>query len=110
MRLDRCGAGNRKALGALTHEIIEREIRDWERVKIRRLSRCLIKCAWRLLLKQPDYWLVKKWSPVLLKGGVQVPAQTGHSGVCAPVTDRHLEVEAPRPASALGQAIVLAVR
>jgi transposase len=92
-----------KGMGALTHEVIEREIRDWKRFKNRRqlgsysgltggvsgsgeksadlsitkcgnrrLSCCLIECAWRLLLKQPDYWLVKKWSPVLRKGGVHV--------------------------------------
>jgi len=32
----------------------------------RRLSTCLIECAWRLVLRQPDYWLVKKWRGVLL--------------------------------------------
>ena len=32
----------------------------------RRLSTCLIECAWRLVLQQPDYWLVKKWGGVLL--------------------------------------------
>lgn len=32
----------------------------------RRLSSCLVECAWRLLLKQPGYWLVKKWRAVLL--------------------------------------------
>ncbi len=32
----------------------------------RRLSTCLIECAWRLVLQQPDYWLVKKWRHVLL--------------------------------------------
>lgn len=32
----------------------------------RRLSTCLIECAWRLVLSQPDYWLVKKWKGVLL--------------------------------------------
>jgi transposase len=32
----------------------------------RRLSTCLIECAWRLVLQQPDYWLVKKWRGVLL--------------------------------------------
>jgi transposase len=32
----------------------------------RRLSACLIECAWRMLSYQPDYWLVKKWRGVLL--------------------------------------------
>lgn len=32
----------------------------------RRLSVCLIECAWRMLAYQRDYWLVKKWSKVLL--------------------------------------------
>lgn len=32
----------------------------------RRLSSCLVECAWRLLLKQPKYWLVEKWRAVLL--------------------------------------------
>ena len=32
----------------------------------RRLSTSLIECAWRLLIYQRDYWLVKKWAPVLL--------------------------------------------
>src|SRR5260370_8982056 len=27
----------------------------------RRLSVCLIECAWRMVRQQPDYWLVKKW-------------------------------------------------
>src|SRR5262249_18608327 len=27
----------------------------------RRLSSCLVECAWRLLLAQPKYWLVEKW-------------------------------------------------
>ena len=31
-----------------------------------RLSSCLVECAWRLVLKQPKYWLVKKWRGVLL--------------------------------------------
>ncbi len=84
-------------LGKLTHEIIEREVRDWSRFKNRRqigsysgltggvsssgeqqadlsitkagnrrLSSCLVECAWRLLLKQPNYWLVRKWRAVLL--------------------------------------------
>lgn len=35
----------------------------------RRLSVCLVECAWRLLRYQPDYWLVKKWGPVLLSPG-----------------------------------------
>jgi transposase len=86
-----------KGMGALTHEIVEREIRDWSRFKNRRqvgsysgltggvsgsgeqsadlsitkagnrrLSCCLIECAWRMVLQQPDYWLVKKWAKVLL--------------------------------------------
>jgi len=32
----------------------------------RRLSSCLIECAWRLILRQPRYWLVQKWKGVLL--------------------------------------------
>ena len=32
----------------------------------RRLSTGLIECAWRLVLQQPNYWLVKKWRGVLL--------------------------------------------
>lgn len=32
----------------------------------RRLSTCLIECAWRMVRGQPDYWLVKKWRGVLL--------------------------------------------
>jgi transposase len=86
-----------KGLGGLTHEILEREIRDWSRFKNRRqlgsysgltggvsgsgersldlsitkagnrrLSCCLVECAWRMVLQQPDYWLVKKWGRVLL--------------------------------------------
>ena len=31
-----------------------------------RLRRVLIEAAWRLVLCQPDYWLVKKWRQVLL--------------------------------------------
>jgi len=31
----------------------------------RRLAACLIECAGRMLRYQPDYWLVKKWAPVL---------------------------------------------
>lgn len=86
-----------KGLGALTHEVLEREVRDWNRFKNRRqlgsysgltggvsgsgeqsadlsitkagnrrLSCCLIECAWRIVRQQPDYWLVKKWAGVLL--------------------------------------------
>lgn len=86
-----------QGMGRLTHEILDREVKDWARFKNRRqigsysgltggvnssgeqhadlsitkagnrrLSRCLVECAWRLLLKQPDYWLVKKWRSVLL--------------------------------------------
>jgi transposase len=36
----------------------------------RRLSVALIECAWRLVLSQPDYWLVQKWKPVLLNAKV----------------------------------------
>ena len=32
----------------------------------RRLSTTLVECAWRLVMQQPDYWLVKKWRHVLL--------------------------------------------
>jgi len=86
-----------KGMGGLTHEILEREIRDWTRFKNRRqlgsysgltggvsgsgerstdlsitkagnrrISCCLVECAWRMVLQQPDYWLVKKWAGVLL--------------------------------------------
>jgi transposase len=86
-----------KGMGGLTHEILEREIRDWTRFKNRRqlgsysgltggvsgsgersidlsitkagnrrLNCCLVECAWRMVSKQPDYWLVKKWGKVLL--------------------------------------------
>lgn len=86
-----------KGMGALTHEVMEREVRDWKRFKNRRqlgsysgltggvsasgeqradlsitkagnrrLSCCLIECAWRMVLQQPDYWLVKKWGAILL--------------------------------------------
>ena len=87
-----------KGMGALTHEVVEREIKDWNHFKNRRqlgsysgltggvsasgehsadlsitkagnrrLSACLIECAWRMVLQQPEYWLVKKWRPVLLQ-------------------------------------------
>jgi transposase len=86
-----------KGLGALSHEVLEREIRDWNRFKNRRqvgsysgltggisgsgeqsadlsitkagnrrLRSCLVESAWRMVFHQPDYWLVKKWSGVLL--------------------------------------------
>jgi len=86
-----------KGMGALTHEVIEREIKDWNHFQNRRqigsysgltggvsasgersadlsitkagnrrLSSCLIECSWRMVFKQPGYWLVKKWSGVLL--------------------------------------------
>jgi transposase len=86
-----------RGLGSLTHEVIEREIRDWHRFKNRRqvgsyagltggvsgsgeqsadlsitkagnrrLSACLIECSWRMVLRQPGYWLVQKWKSVLL--------------------------------------------
>jgi transposase len=38
----------------------------------RRLSVCLIECAWRMLAYQRDYWLVKKWSKVLLNAQAHV--------------------------------------
>ena len=84
-------------MGRLTHEILDREVKDWKQFKNRRqigsysgltggvsssgeqhadlsvtkagnrrLSSCLVECAWRLLLKQPKYWLVNKWRAVLL--------------------------------------------
>lgn len=84
-------------MGKLTHEILDREVKDWSQFQNRRqigsysgltggvsssgeqqadlsitkagnrrLSSCLVECAWRLLLKQPNYWLVKKWRGVLL--------------------------------------------
>ena len=86
-----------RGLGKLTHEVIEREMRDWNNFENRRqvgsyagltggvsgsgessadlsitkagnrrLSACLIECSWRLVLRQPGYWLVQKWKPVLL--------------------------------------------
>jgi len=86
-----------RGLGRLTHEIIEREIKDWHQFRNRRqvgsyagltggvsgtgehsadlsitkagnrrLSACLIECAWRMVLRQPGYWLVQKWKAVLL--------------------------------------------
>ena len=86
-----------RGLGKLTHEVIEREMRDWNNFKNRRqvgsyagltggvsgsgeqsadlsitkagnrrLSACLIECSWRLVLRQPGYWLVQKWKHVLL--------------------------------------------
>lgn len=86
-----------KGMGALTHEVLEREIKDWNNFKNRRqvgsysgltggvsgsgersadlsitkagnrrLSTCLIECAWRMVFKQHGYWLVKKWRGVLL--------------------------------------------
>lgn len=86
-----------KGMGALTHEILEHEIKDWNHFKNRRqigsysgltggvsgsgerstdlsitkagnrrLSVCLIECSWRIVLQQPNYWLVKKWQAVLL--------------------------------------------
>lgn len=92
-----------KGMGALTHEVIENEIKDWRNFKNRRqigsysgltggvsgsgersadlsitkagnrrLSCCLIECAWRLVLAQPGYWLVKKWRGVLRNPKVHV--------------------------------------
>jgi transposase len=86
-----------KGLGALSHEVLDREMRDWHRFKNRRqvgsysgltggisgsgeqsadlsitkagngrLRSCLVESAWRMVFHQPDYWLVKKWSGVLL--------------------------------------------
>lgn len=85
-----------KGMGGLSHEVMEREVRDWQRFKTRRqigsysgltggvsasgercadlsitkagnrrLSACLVECAWRMVWQQPGYWLVKKWAPVL---------------------------------------------
>jgi transposase len=90
-------------MGKLTHEVIDREVKDWSRFNNRRqigsysgltggvsgsgeqhaelsitkagnrrLSSCLIECAWRILLKQPKYWLVSKWRAVLLNPKVHV--------------------------------------
>jgi transposase len=84
-------------MGALTHEILEREIKDWKHFSSQRkigsysgltggvsssgerhadlsvtkagnprVSCCVVECAWRMLFKQPGYWLVKKWREVLL--------------------------------------------
>jgi len=86
-----------KGLGALTHEVLEGEMKDWTNFKNRRqvgsysgltggvsgsgehsadlsitkagnrrLSACLVECAWRMVRQQPGYWLVKKWRGVLL--------------------------------------------
>ena len=86
-----------KGLGALTHEVLEGEIKDWSNFQNRRqvgsysgltggvsgsgeqsadlsitkagnrrLSTCLVECAWRMVLFQPGYWLVQKWRGVLL--------------------------------------------
>jgi len=85
-------------LGALTHEVIEREVGDWHRFKQRRavgsyagltggvsssgqqhadlsitkagdkrLRTALVELSWRLLVYQPEYWLVQKWKHVLLQ-------------------------------------------
>jgi transposase len=92
-----------KGMGGLTHEVIEREVRDWNNFQNRRqvgsysglsggvsgsgeqsadlsitkagnrrLSVCLIECAWRMVLRQPGYWLVKKWRGVLLNPKMHV--------------------------------------
>ena len=83
-------------MGSLTHEIIDREVGDWNRFKKwrqvgsysgltggvsasgqsradlsltkagnKRLPAALVELAWRMIIYQPDYWLVKKWSAVL---------------------------------------------
>jgi transposase len=83
-------------LGNLTHEMLDREVGDWNRFKNRRqvgsyagltggvsasgqskadlsitkaghprLRSTLVEAAWRLLLYQSEYWLVKKWKHVL---------------------------------------------
>ena len=60
----------------------------------RRLSTSLVECAWRLVLQQPDYWLVKKWRHVLLNPKVaRAAAQAGHRRLCAPVAHRPVEME-----------------
>jgi transposase len=92
-----------KGMGALTHEVLEREMKDWHNFKNRRqvgsysgltggvsgsgersadlsitkagnrrLSTCLIECAWRMVLRQPGYWVVKKWRGVLLNPKVHL--------------------------------------
>jgi transposase len=86
-----------KGLGALTSQVIEREVGSWDRFGNRRqagsysgltggvsasgesradlsitkagnprLRSALIEASWRLLVYQPEYWLVKKWRHVLL--------------------------------------------
>lgn len=101
-----------KGMGALTHEVMEREVKDWNHFKNRRqigsysgltggvsasgernadlsitkagnrrLSACLIECAWRLVLQQPNYWLVKKWRSVLL--GVRVHSRRRKQAIVA---------------------------
>jgi len=47
----------------------------------RRLSTCLIECAWRMVRGQPDYWLVKKWRGVLLNP--KVHARRRKQGIVA---------------------------
>jgi transposase len=92
-----------KGMGALTHEVLEREMKDWNyftnrrqvgsysgltggvsgsgeqsadlsitKAGNRRVSCCLIECAWRMVRQQPDYWLVKKWRGVLANPKVHV--------------------------------------
>jgi len=92
-----------KGMGELSHEILEREVRDWNNFKNRRqigsysgltggvsgsgeksadlsitkagnrrLSSCLVECAWRMLIHQPQYWLVQKWQAVLLNRKVHL--------------------------------------
>jgi transposase len=86
-----------RGMGALTHQVLQNEIKDWKlfnnrrqigsysgltggvsasgqqhadlsitKAGNRRLSCCLVECAWRMLIRQPNYWLVKKWRAVLL--------------------------------------------
>jgi transposase len=81
-----------KGMGRLTHEIVEREVVDWDRLSgwrsagsyagltggvsasgqqrtdlpitkagNRRLRTILVELAWRMVIDQPEYYLVKKW-------------------------------------------------
>lgn len=90
-------------MGALTHQVLDSEVKDWAyfgnrrqvggysgltggvsgsgehsadlsitKAGNRRLSCSLIECAWRMVLRQPDYWLVKKWRGVLLNAQAHV--------------------------------------
>jgi transposase len=49
----------------------------------RRLRTKLVELAWRALLYQPNYYLVKKWKAVLLNPKAHARARkTGHHRLC----------------------------